>query len=142
MSEKGYLSTDDPASGSPNLGHAQYLQDNWGAEEVGAAVRVEKVTVTASGTSGVAAANIPVGAEIIDVKVHAKATVGSGSAQVKVGGDGGAAISNAIAMNTEDAVARAATIDQTYKIVGTNGITVVTNGDTDQGDVYIEYKKG
>jgi hypothetical protein len=129
-------------AGSPNLGAMQYLQENWGKDEIAAALRVEVVSITSalSGTNGVSAENIPQGATIVDVVVQAKATVGSGTAQVKVGG-GGAAISDAIDMATEDAIARAATIDQTYKIVGADGIEVVTHSDSDEGDVYIYYKK-
>ena len=129
-------------AGKPSLNHLQYLQDHWAKADIDNALLCETVNITSSlsGTSGVEAAGIPEGATIVDVVVHTTTTVGSGSAQVKVGG-GGAAISDAIAMATADAVARASTIDQTYKIVGEDGIEVVTNSDSDEGDVYIYYKK-
>jgi hypothetical protein len=129
-------------AGIPNLSAAQRLQEEFTPTVIDSLLRVEVVNIAAaiSGTGGVSAENIPQGAEIIDVLVQAKATVGSGTAQVKVGG-GGAAISDAITMAVEDAIARASTIDQTYKIVGADGIEVVTNSDSDQGDVYIYYKK-
>jgi hypothetical protein len=134
-----YKSSTDPAKGQPNLEALQYLQDNWGKTEIAAAIRIEKVTVTASGTSGVAASGIPQGAEIIDAWCVATSTVGSGSAQVKV--TDGDAITDAMDMATADALARATTIDTTYSTVGADGIEVVTNGDTDAGYVYIAYTK-
>lgn len=129
-------------AGAPNLGAMQRLQEELTPTVIDSLLRVEVVQITSalSGTGGVSAENIPQGAEIIDVVVHAKATVGSGTAQVKVGG-GGAAISDAITMAVEDALARASTIDQTYKTVGADGVEVVTNSDSDEGDVYIYYKK-
>jgi hypothetical protein len=130
----------DESQGKPNLEVLQYLQDNWGSAEIAAAVRVEKVSITASGSSGVAASTIPVGAEIIAIENHCKATVGGGTARVRIAG-GGANISDAMAMAVNDAVTRATTIDQTYKVVTVTGIEVVTNSDDDRGDVYIYYKK-
>ena len=129
------------SAGSPNLEVLQYLQDNWGRTEIGQALRVDKVILTAtSGTAGIAASNIPVGAEIIDVVVHCNSSNGGGTATLRVGG-GGANITDAITMATEDAITRASTIDQTYNIVGSDGVEVVTNADADQGDVYIHYIK-
>jgi len=127
-------------AGSPNLQVLQYLQDNWGSTEIAAAVRVEKISVTASGTSGVAGENIPVGAEIIDVIIHPTATSGGGTAQLTVG-SGGAAISDAITCAVLDTIGRASSIDQTYKIVGLDGIEIVTNSDSDLCDAYVYYKK-
>jgi len=129
----------DASQGSPNIEVLQYLQDNWGKDEISAALRVAKVSITASGTAGVAAV-IPVGAEILDVHCICKATVGSGSAQVRVGG-AGAVISDALTMATNDALTRASSIDTTYNVVGSDGIEVVTNSDNDRGDVFITYKK-
>jgi len=129
----------DDSQGSPNLEALQYLQENWGIDEISAAVRTAKVSITASGTAGVAA-NIPVGAEIIDAHAICKATVGGGTARVRVGG-GGSNITDAIAFATNDALARASSIDTTYSIVGSDGIEVVTNADTNLGDVFIFYKK-
>lgn len=135
----GPKSAFDASQGSPNLGAIQYLQDNWGKDEISSAVRVAKVSITASGTAGVSA-SIPVGAEIIDTHCICKATVGSGSARVRVGG-GGNNITDAITMATNDALTRASSIDTTYSLVGSDGIEVVTNSDNDRGDVYIFYKK-
>lgn len=129
----------DESQGSPNLEALQYLQDNWGASEINSAVRVAKVSITASGTAGVAAV-IPVGAEIVDVHNVCKATIGGGTAQVTVGG-GGSAISDAMAFAVNDALTRASSIDTTFSIVGADGIEVVTNADTNLGDVFIFYKK-
>ena len=130
----------DESQGRPNLGVLQYIQDNWGADEISASLRVEKVSITASGTAGVTTTDIPVGAEIVDVVVHANATSGSGTARLSVGG-GGANITDAIVMATADAITRAGSIDQTYKNVVTAGVTVTTHADADLGDVYIHYKK-
>lgn len=130
----------DSSQGSPNLAVLQYLQDNWSKTDIASSLQVEKITISSSGTSGVAATDIPVGAEIIDVLVQATSTVGSGTARVRVGSAGNN-ISDAIDMAAEDAIARATTIDQTYKIVGADGIEVVTNSDSDAGVVYVYYKK-
>lgn len=135
-----YKSSYDESQGSPNLAVLQYLQDNWTLNDIKSSLQVEKVSVTASGASGVAATTIPVGAEIVNVVVQATATSGSGTATVRIGG-AGSDISDAITMAVEDAVTSASTIDQTYKIVGADGIEVVTNADADLGDVYIYYKK-
>lgn len=135
-----YKSSYDESQGSPNLAVLQYLQDNWTLNDIKSSLQVEKVSVTASGASGVAATTIPVGAEIVNVVVQATATSGSGSVTVRIGG-AGSDISDAITMAVEDAVTSASTIDQTYKIVGADGIEVVTNADADLGDVYIYYKK-
>lgn len=136
-----YKSADDASQGNPNLATLQYLQDNWGKTEIGQAERVDKVVLTAtSGTSGIAAINIPVGAEIIDATVHCNVTNGGGTARLRVGG-GGANITDAITMATADAITKASTIDQDYNIVGSDGVEVVTNADADQGDFYIHYIK-
>lgn len=128
-------------AGSPNLEVLQYLQDNWGRTEIGQALRVDKVILTAtSGTAGIAATNIPVGAEIIKMVVHCNASYGSGTARLRVGG-AGANITDAVTMATEDAITESSTIDQTYNIVGSDGVEVVTNSDFDQGDAYIHYIK-
>jgi hypothetical protein len=129
----------DESQGSPNLEAMQYIQENWGPDQISAAVQVAKVSVTASGTSGVAA-TIPVGAEIMDMVVHCNASVGGGTARLRVGG-GGANISDAVVMATLDAITRCASIDQTYKVVGADGVEIVTNADTNLGDIYLYYKK-
>jgi hypothetical protein len=125
---------------TPSLEAMEYLQENLGKDAIAALLRVEKISVTGSGTSGVAATTIPVGAEIVDVVVHPTASSGSGTAKLRVGG-GGADITNAMTMATLDTLARAGTIDQTYKVVGADGIEVVTHADADLGDIYVYYKK-
>ena len=125
---------------APSLEAMQYLQENLGKDAIAALLRVEKISVTGSGTSGVAATTIPVGAEIVDVVVQANATSGSGTAKLRVGG-AGADITDAIDMATPDAIDRAASIDQTYKVVGADGVEVVTHADADLGDIYVYYKK-
>lgn len=135
-----YKSSDNAAKGSPNLEALQYLQDNWGIDEINASLRVNKTSITASGTSGVDVTGIPVGAEIVDIVVHANATSGSGTVQLSVG-DGGSAISDAIIMATADAVTRMGTIDLDYKSVTVDGLTLTTHADADLGDVFIYYKK-
>ena len=135
-----YNSADDASKGSPNLEFMQYLQDNWGRAQISASIQVDKISVTASGTSGVTSTNIPVGSEIMAALNHAKATSGSGTARLSVG-DGGANITNAMVMAVEDAATFATSIDQTYKVVTSDGVTVTTNSDTDLGDIYVFYKK-
>lgn len=131
----------DKAQGKPSLAALQYLADNWGADEISASLQVCKVSVTASGSSVGAVADIPMGAEIVDIVVNCTESVGSGSMTVKTNADTPVAISNAIAAVTIDTMARAGTIDNTYKIVGADGIIVIANSDSDRADVYIYYKK-
>lgn len=118
----------------------QYIKDNWGKDEISASVQVAKVSITASGATTAVAATIPVGAEIIDAWNICKATVGSGTATVRVG-SAGSSISNAMTMAVNDAVTHATSIDTTYSVVGSDGVEVVANSDSDRGDVYIAYKK-
>ena len=133
-----YKSSTDAAKGSPNLEALQYLQENWGSSEIDAAVRVVRTEITASGTAGVAV-TIPVGATILDVVVTATATVGSGSARVRV--TDGDNITDAIDMAVTDAIDRAASIDSTFAKVTVTGIEIITNSDSDLGYVDIYYKK-
>ena len=136
-----YKSSDAAGAGSPNLAHVQYLQDNWGVDQVAASVQVEKIELSSiSGTAGITTTNIPVGSEILDVEVQCSGTNGSGTARLSVGG-GGANITDAIIMAVVDVVTKADTIDQTYKFVTADGVTVTTNADADEGDVYVYYKK-
>lgn len=135
-----YKSATDAAKGSPNLEALQYLQENWGASEISASLRVEVINITTDATGGQTTTNIPVGAEIVDIVVCSAATNAGGTVTASIGG-GGAAISDAIAMAVIDVRAAAGTIDRTYKIVTAAGITVTTNGAADFGDVYVYYKK-
>lgn len=125
--------------GKPSLDTLQYLQDNWGRSEISASLQVAKTSITASGTLGVAVV-IPMGAEIVDMVVHGGATIGGGTARLRVGG-AGSNISDAVVMATLDAITRCASIDQTFKVVGADGVEIVTNADTNLGDVYVYYKK-
>ena len=127
----------DESQGKPNLEVLQYLQDNWGKDEINASVRVAKVVV-ASGTAGITA-TIPQGAEIFEVLAICTGSNGSGSMTVKDGDDND--ITDAIACATDKAIDRAATIDDDYNIVGSSGVKVVANGAGDLGTVYITYKK-
>jgi len=134
-----HSSSFDQAQGKPSLSALTYLEENWTATEISAAVRVCKVTVV-SGTAGIAA-SIPVGAEIMDVVVHCTASNGSGSMTVKTNALSPVSVSDAIACVTANVVARAAQVIQTVKIVGADGIAVFANGAADAANVYIYYKK-
>ena len=133
-----YNGSTSDEKGSPNIEALQYVQENWGQTEINASVRVARTTVTASGTAGIAV-DIPQGATILDVVVLSTDTIGSGTVQVKV--TDGSAISDAITMETANAITRLGTIDPDYAKVGADGIELVTNGDSDEGYVDIYYKK-
>lgn len=135
-----YKDTFDDANGKPGLGPLQYLQDNWDADAIASAVRVEKITIPLSGTSGVTSTNIPVGSQILKIWNHAGATVGGGTVTVSVGG-GGASISNAMAMAVVDAVTEATTIDRDNMNVVAAGVTATPNDNAVTGDVFVSYKK-
>jgi hypothetical protein len=132
-----HQSYEDASQGSPNLEALQYLQENWGRTEIGAASRVAKTSVI-SGSAGIAV-DIPTGAKIIDAHVICTASNGSGSMTIKTAG--GTSISDAMACTTADAIARATTLDTTYTTVDADGIEIVANDDADSGDVYIHYMK-
>lgn len=130
----------DAGQGSPNLGAMQSNQDNFPPSVVSNIIKVAKTSITASGTAGVVV-TIPVGAEIVDMVVHANATVGGGTVRLRIR-SGGANISDAVAMAVAGAVARCASIVQASKYVGVSGVELVTAADTNLGDVYIFYKQG
>lgn len=140
MTTKAYPETADLNQGAPNLAHLQYLQANWGPTEIAASFRIAKVAITAAANVTAVAAVIPVGAEIIDVWAVSTANTGAATATLRVG-TAGAAITNAIAIATLDALSRATTIDTTYSTVGTAGVEVICNGANDRGNVFIAYKK-
>lgn len=125
--------------GSPNLEVLQYLKENWGPTQIAASLQVAKASVVPSG--GNITVSIPVGSEIVDAVVQCTASNGSGSITLKTGADSPISISDAMACVTLDTVARMGTIDQTYKIVGSDGVIAVPNGIDDSGDVYVFYKK-
>lgn len=83
------------------------------------------------------AVQIPVGAQIVDVMAVATATHASGTAQVI---NGSTAVHTAIALATDQAVARmAAGVDDTQLLVGTSVVRVKTNSLGDAGIVYVYY---
>ena len=129
----------DEGSGSPNLAAQQFQQEQLIPAVISNILKVSKVSITASGTSGVAAV-IPVGAEIVAMAVHGKATVGGGTARLRIG-SAGANISDAVACAVDGAVTMAASLVQASKFVGVDGVEIVTAADTNLGDVYIFYKQ-
>lgn len=94
-----------------------------------------KLSVTADGTSGINFTMPAFDFEIIDVVVHCTATNASGTATLR---RLTTAITDAITCDTENALARAGTIDQAEKAV-TAGETlnVITAGAADRGEVEI-----
>jgi hypothetical protein len=130
-----HQSPDSVSQGNPNLGFLEWLQSTLGTSVIPTLLRTVKTSITADATGG-KDVDIPVGAKIIDVRVLCTSSNGSGTATVKTGST---TISNAIACVTNDALARAASLDTTYTTVGTAGINIVTNGAADRGDVYIDY---
>ena len=104
-----------------------------------AGVKVAKVVIDAAtdySTTG-KAVSIPVGATIIDVWAISTALSSSGTAQVM---NGASAVHTAIAMATDQAVARmAAGVDDTKLLVGADAITVKTHALGDAGIVLISY---
>jgi hypothetical protein len=129
----------DESQGSPNLEVLQYLKENWGPSQISGSLQVAKASVVPSG--GNITVDIPVGSEIVDIVVQCTASNSSGSITLKTGADTPVSISNAIACVTVDTMARAGTIDQTYKIVSEDGLLAVPNADDDSGDIYVYYKK-
>ena len=131
----GYDSASSANKGSANLGATALVIDQI-ADRInsGQMSYVEKLSVTASATGGIAFTSIPVGAEIVDITVQCTSTNGSGTLKLT---DGTNDISDTIACATLDAIDRAVSIDQTYKYVGADGVTVVANGNDDRGDMYV-----
>lgn len=108
--------------------------------QIGEAVKVAKITVpTGSHSAGtpVVDTSLPVGSEIIDVNVVATATNASGTVTVS---DGTNDITNAIACDTDNAISRAASIDQAYNVVVAAGLTLTANATGDAGIAYVYYK--
>jgi len=88
-----------------------------------------------SDTTGEKAVAIPFACEVIDVIVQARATSGSGTATLKKGSN---AITDAIAMATDTAIARAGTINDAYSTLAEGDtVTVDANGSGDRGLVTI-----
>jgi hypothetical protein len=135
-----HQSYNDASQGSPNLEALEFLQNNFPPDVISGLLRTAKVSITTGGNAGVAV-DIPVGAEIMDVVVQCTRSNGSGSMQLKTNALSPVAISNAIAAVTEDVVARAGTLDMTYKYVGADGVAVFANAAADAADVFVVYKK-
>ena len=133
-----HQSANDANMGDPNLGALQYLQDNWKPSDIASALHICKVEIVTGGNVGVEA-DIPMGAEIIDIVVNCTRSNGSGSMTVKTNALSPVTISNAMAAVTADVVARAGTIDTTYSTVGADGIAVFANAAADAANVYIYY---
>lgn len=103
----------------------------------GAGLKTLAVPVpTGSDTAPVVSTNFPVGATILDIIVHTIDTSASGTVTVS---DGTNDITDAIAMDTANAVTRASSIDQTYNVVTSDGLTFTAAGATDAGIVYVIY---
>ena len=126
----------DTSQGQPSLTGLKYLQDNLPKDVIATLPRICKTLV--SGSAGVEA-DIPVGAEIMAVKVICLKSNGSGTMTVKTNADTPVAITDAIACVTADAVDYDTTIDKTYSVVGADGIAIFGNGAEDYGAVYITY---
>lgn len=135
-----YKSSFDAGQGEPNLGALQYLQEQFPPSVISKLAYVCKVEVTTGGNVGIEA-DIPVGAEIIGVTVVCTKTNGGGTMTVKTGATVPADISDAIACATDKAIDYAATLDDAYNIVGSDGVKVFANAAADAGNVYIHYIK-
>ena len=136
-----YIGDLDPSQGNPSLTAVQALQNIIGSDAASYFGKIEKVSKTVvSGSAGVEA-DIPLGAEIIGVKVICKKTNGSGTMTLKTGADTPVAITDAIACDTDKATDVDATIDDDYNIVGADGVKIFGNGAADYGVVYIKYLK-
>jgi len=130
----------DTNAGKPSLETVQFLQDNWGEDEISSSVRVAKVQVVTGGDAGVAAV-IPVGSTIIGAHVICTRASSSGTMTIKTGASSPVDISDAIACETDKAIDYAATIDDATNVVGADGVKVFANAAADAGDVFIWYLK-
>lgn len=98
-----------------------------------------EIIVDASAGKKIYDANAPCGFEIFDVIVQARATSGSGTVKLT---DGTNDITDAIACDTDKAIARAGTIDNDYSTIALNGtLELVTNGAADRCLVTILVRK-
>lgn len=96
------------------------------------------IPITAAANSTAVSFVVPFACEVIDVIVQARAGSGSGTATLR---KGTSAISDAIAMSTDKAVARAGSIDDAYSTLAANDtLTVITNGANDRGLVSVIVK--
>lgn len=140
---------DAPESGSISIGVITGEQGTGGAQTAvqirafgardGQALKVARVVIDAATnySSTGKTVQIPIGAYIVDVVAVATVTHASGTAAVYNGSN---AVHTAIAMATDQAVARmAAGVDDTRLLVGTDAITVRTAALGDAGIVYVYY---
>lgn len=92
------------------------------------------IAITADATGGVNYV-VPRACTVIDVHVLASATNGGGTALLS---KAGAAITAALAMATDNALARAAALTQANSsLVAGDVLRVVTNGAADRGTVFV-----
>jgi hypothetical protein len=100
------------------------------------------ITYNCPGAAHVAAGlpiTVPFGFEILDVIIQARASNGSGTYQIR---KGTTAITNAIACDTDKAIARAASIDDAYSTIAVgDDLNVKANGTGDIGLVTIIAKR-
>jgi hypothetical protein len=140
-----HQSANGDSQGNPNLETFQELQVSLGKSDISSLILVSEVSVPASGggsaTGGGIVASIPLGSEIIDVRVIPIVASTDGTMQVKTGGEIPAAISDAIACAVDKTVGRAATIDDAYKYVSADGVKVFSHAEADAAKVYILYKR-
>jgi len=138
-----HQSSDDTGQGgNPNLEAMQRLQKEWGKSEMASSILVSEVSVAAlaSGSSVGIAAVIPIGSEIIDVKVIPTVSSAGGTMQVKTG-SGVNAVTDVMTCATDQTIARAASIDDAYKYVTADGVRVFSNAEADAAQVYLYYKR-
>jgi hypothetical protein len=128
--------------GNPNLEAMQRLQKEWGKAEVDSAILISEVAVAAlaSGSSVGISVDIPIGAEIIDVKVIPTVSSSGGTMQVKTG-SGVNAVTNVMTCATDKIIARATSIDDAYKYVTADGMRVFSHAEADAAKVYLYYKR-
>lgn len=92
------------------------------------------ISITSDASSG-QSVTIPFDMYLIDVIVQATATSTSGTVQLR---KATTAITNAIAMATDNTIARAGTIDDTRStLLTTDSLNVLTNGSGDRGIVVL-----
>jgi hypothetical protein len=127
----GKLNKSNPDSQSAALGtEMKYLSDS--------GLYYLECSITADAT-GEKAITIPFACEVVDVIVQCRASNGGGTATLK---KGSTAITNAIAMATDKAIARAGTIDDAQSTLAAgDAVTVDANGANDRGLVTVVVRR-
>jgi len=129
--EAGILNRTSPDAQKVGLGDEMKYESDYG-------LYVLTCSITADAT-GEKAVTIPFACEVVDVVVQARATSGGGTATLK---KGATAITNAIAMATDNALARAASIDDAQSTLAAGDtVTVDAAGANDRGLVSIFVKR-